>query len=61
MRVENGTIAIIGGTSEKLKTIKQLLEECVEDGSIIIKELQLPELQETCMLREEYEIFDLKE
>lgn len=44
MRVENAIIVIIGGTSEKPKTIKQLIEECVEDGSII-KELQLPELQ----------------
>lgn len=63
MREENVTIVIIGGTStsEGLKTIKQLFEECVEEGSKTIVELQLPELQETCIIREEDRISELQE
>lgn len=63
MRKENYTIAIIGGTStsEELKTIKQLLEECIKEGSETIVELQLPELQETCIIREVDQILELQE
>ena len=63
MREENVIIAIIGGTStsEELKTNKQLLEECVEEGGKIIVELQLPELQGTCIIRDEELISELHE
>lgn len=64
MRLENGdVIAIVDGTStsERLKTIKQLLEECVEEDSITIVELQLPELQKTCIIRKEDRISELQE
>lgn len=63
MREENVTIVIIGGTStsEGLKTIKQLLEECVEEDSKTIVELKLPELQETCIIREEDRVSELQE
>lgn len=58
MREENVTIVIIGG-NEQRTTIKQLFEEYNRDDCIIV-ELEIPELQEHCIVMGEDLISELE-